>query len=174
MWQRFKPAVLLLSAAFVLGGLGCESMPWSKKKDSERSSSSTAKAGTSANSLYTRLGGEPAIRKVVDDFVQLAAADPQVNFTRKGHPNEWEATPENIRALKERLVEFIGMATGGPQKYTGADMVSSHTGMNITEAEFNAAAADLQRALEKNNVPKPLQDELLTVVATTKKDIVGK
>ena len=37
-------------------------------------------------SLYERLGGEPAITAVVDDFVNRAAGDPAVNFVRKGKP----------------------------------------------------------------------------------------
>ena len=46
-------------------------------------------------SLYDRLGGEPAIKAVVDEFVARGASDPKVNFTREGHPNHWNATPEN-------------------------------------------------------------------------------
>ena len=34
--------------------------------------------------LWTRLGGEPAVKAVVHDFVGLAASDPQVDFTRGG------------------------------------------------------------------------------------------
>jgi hemoglobin len=125
-------------------------------------------------SLYDRLGGEPAITAVVDDFVGRAASDPKVNFTRKGIPGaEWNASPENVAKLKKRLVEFVSMAAGGPNNYHGKDMKTAHTGMKITSAEFDAAAADLAASLDKFHVPAKDKAELLSTVAGTKGDIVG-
>ncbi len=123
-------------------------------------------------SLYERLGGEAAITAVVADFVGRAAADPAVNFTRKGTDKEWSATPENVALLQKRLVQFISMAAGGPQQYEGKDMKTAHAGMGITSDEFDAIAADLKASLVTFNVPQQEQDELLAVVATTKGQIV--
>jgi hemoglobin len=128
----------------------------------------------SSKTLYDRLGGEPAITKVVDDFVGMVASDPKVNFTRKGTPMEWNASAENVAMLKKHLVQFIATAAGGPQKYEGRDMKSAHKGMGISDAEFTAIAADLVAALDKNGVPQKEKDELMTVVAATKNDIVEK
>src|SRR5262249_20077180 len=41
-------------------------------------------AAVAGKSLWDRLGGEPAVRAVVHDFVLAAAPDPKVNFTRGG------------------------------------------------------------------------------------------
>ena len=123
-------------------------------------------------SLYDRLGGEAAITAVVEDFVGRAAADPAVNFTRQGAAKPWDPTPENVSKLKMRLVQFISMATGGPQKYEGKDMRGAHAGMAISNAEFDALAADLKASLVTLNVPQKEQDDLLAVVGTTRKDIV--
>jgi hemoglobin len=122
--------------------------------------------------LYERLGGEPAIRAVVDDLVARLAADPKVNVTRKGTQKEWKPTPENVAKLKKDFVDFIGMATGGPQKYTGKSMKEVHTGMQITPAEFEAAAADLKATLNKLKVPAPEQAELMRIVGSTAPDII--
>lgn len=122
-------------------------------------------------SLYDRIGGETAIVKVVDDFVAKAAADPKVNFTRSGM---WKATDQAVATLKTQLVTFLGSAFGGPQKYTGRSMKDAHKGMGITQAEFDALAADLHAALESNKVPKPEIDEIMTIAASTAKDIVEK
>ena len=125
-----------------------------------------------ATSLYARLGGESAIRAVVNEFVASASADPKVNFTRQGTGHEWNATPENVQQLKERLVQFIGEATGGPQVYKGQSMDVVHHGMKITNAEFDAAAADLKAAMEKLNVPVREQNELMKIISGTRAAIV--
>lgn len=123
-------------------------------------------------SLYDRLGGEAAIKAVIDDFVARAASNPKVNFTRKGTDAEWPATPENVAKLKTHLVNMVGMVTGGPQKYTGRDMKAAHAGMKITNAEFDALAGDLIATLDKFKVPAAEKSELLTIIGTTRDAIV--
>lgn len=124
-------------------------------------------------SLFERLGGEPAVTAVVDDFVNRAAADPAVNFTRKGEGREWEATPENVATLKKHLTQFICVATGATDMtYEGKDMVITHAGMKITNAQFDAIAGDLKATLDKFNVPAQEQKELLDIVGTTRGQIV--
>jgi hemoglobin len=120
-------------------------------------------------SLWKRLGGETAVRQVVDDFVALAAKDDKVNFTRNG---KYKLDDAKVADLKQKLVELISEVTGGPLKYTGKDMKEVHKGMGITDTEFDALAADLKKAIEKNGVkPAELQD-VLTLVGSTRKDIV--
>jgi hemoglobin len=155
----FLAVGLLLSA-------GCKDM-MGKHDDSKMSSKSD-------KSLYDRLGGHDAVAAVVHDFVGRAANDPKVNFTRNGHPNHWEATPENVARLERHLTQFIEQNTGGPQKYEGRDMVTVHRGMEISESEFGAAAADLASSLDKFKVPLREKTELMNVVASTHDQIVGK
>ena len=125
-------------------------------------------------SLYDRLGGDAAISAVVDDFVNTAAADPAVNFTRAGVAGapKWDPTPENVAILKKHLTEFIEVAAGGPQKYEGRPNKEVHAGMKITEAEFGAIAKDLSNSLDKFKVPQKEHDELMAAVAGTHDDIV--
>ena len=129
--------------------------------------------GASEKSLCDRLGGRPAITLVVNDFVDRAATDPKVNFTRKGIPGaEWDPTPENVAHLKASITDFVVQASGGPQVYKGRSMKEAHANMRITSAEFDAIAADLKASLDKYHVPEKEQNELLSAVAGTKKDIV--
>ena len=125
-----------------------------------------------AKTLYERLGGEPAIRAVIDDLVARLSANPKVNVTRKGTPKEWKPTPENVAKLKKHFVDFVAVATGGPQSYTGRNMKELHAGMQITQAEFDAAAADLKATLDKLKVPAREQEELMRIVGSTAPDIV--
>lgn len=137
-------------------------------------SAPAAQVQAKEKSLYDRLGGEAAIKAVVDDFVARAAGDPKVNFTRKGTDVEWQATPDNVAKLKKHLVQLVGMVTGGPQKYEGRSMKEAHQGMKITDAEFDALAADLKATLDKFKVPAREQMELLKIVGSTRGDIVEK
>lgn len=114
-------------------------------------------------SLYDRLGGQPAVVAVVDDFVANVAADKRVNrFFRK----------TNIANLKTRLVEQICQGTGGPCTYGGRSMKEVHKGMGITDAQFNYVVEDLQKTLNKFNVPAQEQGELMAILGPMRADIV--
>lgn len=125
-------------------------------------------------SLYDRLGGEPAIKAVCDDFVQRAATDPKVDFFRKNVPGytPWTPTDQELATFKLHLYQFVEMAAGGPQKYEGKDMKTTHKGMKITQGQFDALAGDLKASLDKFHVPAKEQGELLKAVAGTAPDIV--
>jgi len=123
----------------------------------------------STRSLYDRVGGEKAIRAVVDDFVAAAASDPNVDFTRGG---KWQASDAWVATLKGHLVAMLGSAFGGPQKYTGRTMKASHQGMGITTAQFNALAGHLKATLEKHKVPKAEIGEIMAIAASTAPDII--
>ena len=115
--------------------------------------------------LYERLGGQPAIVAVVDDFVGNVAGDARINgfFGRTDIPR-----------LKRLLVEQICAGTGGPCAYTGRTMPAAHKGMNITDAQFGALVEDLQKTLNKFKVPDKEQGELLAVLGPMKGQIVGQ
>jgi hemoglobin len=147
-----RRAVLGLVAAVALVATGCASM--------DSGSGSMAK-----KSLYDRLGGKPAITAVVDDFIGNVAADTRIN---KRFANA------NIPRLKTMLVDQICEASGGPCKYTGASMIDSHRGMNITEGEFNALVEDLVKSLDKFKVPAQEKNELLGALGGMKPQIVGR
>ena len=127
----------------------------------------TMKAGSTMpqKSLYDRLGGQPAVTAVVDDFVGNVAGDGRINgfFARTDIPR-----------LKKNLVDQICQGTGGPCTYTGRDMRTAHKGMNITDAQFNALVEDLVKTLDKFKVPEKEKGELLGVLGPMKPQIVGQ
>ncbi|TPW00592.1 MAG: hemoglobin [bacterium] len=89
-------------------------------------------------SLYERLGKEPAIAKVIDDLVEIVAADENIREKHRKHFMEGD-----VSLLKRKMVDQLGEATGGPQKYTGKNMKDAHKGMEITNKDFDALAADV-------------------------------
>lgn len=81
----------------------------------------------STKTLYEPLGGLPAITAVVDDFGARLQRDPLV----------WERFEAiNLPQFLAKLIEQVGELTGGPQKYTGIDMRTLHTGVDVTEAQY--------------------------------------
>ncbi|MFN8041555.1 MAG: group 1 truncated hemoglobin [Acidimicrobiales bacterium] len=132
------------------------------------STSTTARASATTGtakpgSLYTRLGGNTAITAVVGTFLQNVVADQRINhFFAKTDANR----------LQVLLVEQIGEATGGPEKYSGKDMTTAHAGMAITVADFNALVEDLVKALDQYQVPTAEKQELLNALAPMQTQIV--
>ena len=129
---------------------------------------STSTEQASGPTLYQRLGGREAIKGVVDDFVANMVADPRVNSRFKG------MQPAAVSKLQTNLADQICDATGGPCAYLGRDMKTTHKGMGITEAEWNATVENLVKALNKFKVPPKEQQELLSALSGMKKDIVGQ
>ena len=64
---------------------------------------------TAAASLWNRLGGEANVKRVVDDFVALAAADPKVNFFRAGAFKDKVNVPAGAGAV-EKVSNWISPA----------------------------------------------------------------
>ncbi len=139
------------------------------KRKREASEPPFAKEETKPKTLWDRLGGEAGVSKIVDDFFTLAAPNPKIDFSRGG---KYKPTPDQIAKMKRELVEQVSQASGGPLKYTGPDMKSVHKGMGITEEQFDAATADLKKALEKNKVAAEDVKQILDAVASYRKEIV--
>jgi len=122
----------------------------------------TAKAAAS-KSLYDRLGGKPAITAVVHEFIGRVAADDRIKL---------RFFNTDIPRLETLLVEFVCVATGGPCKYTGQDMGTSHAGMELVDDEFTALVEDLVGALDKFHVPKREKNEILGALGPLQPQIV--
>jgi hemoglobin len=119
-------------------------------------------------SLYTRLGGYDAIAAVVDDFITRLATDPTFARFFSGFGDD------SKKRLRQHILDQFCVAAGGPCVYLGRDMKTTHTGLGITEAQWDAAAKHLVAALDKYKVPQAEKDELMAFVGTQKKDIVEK
>jgi hemoglobin len=126
-------------------------------------------AQTPASSLYDRLGGAYAIASVVDDFIERLL----VNDTLNANPAIKQARDRVPKAgLKFHVTTLVCQVTGGPCKYVGRDMKTSHAQLNISEKEWDAMVVDFKVTLNKFGVPPAEQQQLNTIVASTKPDIV--
>ena len=119
-------------------------------------------------SLYTRLGGYDALMAVTKDFIGRLATDPSLAKFFTGLNDTSKARVES------HVVDFLCVATGGPCIYTGQDMKTAHTGLHITDADWNASAAHLTETLNKFKVPQKEQSEVMTAITGLKSQIVGQ
>ncbi|GAC16742.1 group I truncated hemoglobin [Aliiglaciecola lipolytica] len=120
-------------------------------------------ATNSSSTVYEQLGGASKVSEIVDNFVWEIEYDEQILPYFEG---------ANIDRFKQKLSEQICVVTNGPCEYTGDTMQQVHTGMNITEHHFNRTVDLLINAMNKANVPHPLQNKVLKGLAPTRKDML--
>src|SRR4051812_17676328 len=94
-------------------------------------------------SLYERLGGEANIREISNDVLDKNLSNPVISH---------HFPDIDMDKLKQLVFEFFSMGTGGPHSYTGRDMRTAHTGMQINEEEWVSGANDTISAINDNDV----------------------
>ncbi|RTR33473.1 group I truncated hemoglobin [Shewanella atlantica] len=115
-------------------------------------------------SLYERLGGEGKIALIAADIFDTHAANPTIASRYKDSDRE--------RVIKV-VTEFLCSGTGGPQDYTGKNMLDAHRAMNINEREYMAVLDDIIVALDKNDVGEREKQEMLMIAYSIKAEIIG-
>ena len=120
-------------------------------------------------SLYDRLGGIYSIATVVEDFIDRIVVDDRLNANPRVDEAHHRVLPPGFKYL---VTEMLAEAAGGPQRYTGRSMKESHREMLITPEEWRAFMDDLNRTLDKFDVPQQERSEVVAIVESTREDIV--
>ena len=113
--------------------------------------------------LYERLGGAEQITKIVGDLVDLHLQNPRIAPRFQN---------SDIAKIKHAASTFFIAGSGGPNNYTGKDMLSAHKGMNIDADEFVAVLDDALDALDKNSVGQREKEEVLYILYSMRRDII--
>ena len=103
-------------------------------------------------SLYERLGGVYSIATVVDDLIDRVMADPPLNANPLVDDAHHKVPPAGFKYL---VTEMLCWAAGGPQRYTGKDMESSHRHLRITPGEWDAFMDDVAQTLTSSQSRRP-------------------
>ena len=116
-------------------------------------------------SLYDRIGGEKKVRAIVEDIWNNHSANPIVK-------DRFAAS--NPSYVKQMVFEIFAAATGATDvKYSGKDMKTAHTGMNISEMEFNAVVDDVLAACAAHGIEQQELNEILAILWSVRKEIVN-
>ena len=113
--------------------------------------------------LYEQIGGEPVLRKTVEEFMIIMEKDDRINFAFGN---------TDITKFKQLLFEQLCNITGGPCAYTGRTMKESHEKLDVDNAMFNALAEDVYLAFDRAGVPYRLQNKVMAIFAPMQRDIV--
>ena len=116
-----------------------------------------------SQSLFEKVGGEPAVKAVVSDFYKRILEDDLLK-------PYFEHTDMAAQHKHQEL--FVTMALGGPKDYNGRSMKEAHKGLGITEEAFNHVATHLSDALLASGVEEADKDTIIGVIASLKSDVV--
>ncbi len=122
----------------------------------------------SEQSLYERIGGEPAVNAAVDIFYRKVLSDYRIN-------RFFDNVDMEKQAAKQKA--FLTMAFGGPHSYKGEDMRKGHmhlVKMGLDDSHFDAVVENLGATLEELNVSQELIVEVVAICETTRNDVLGK
>ncbi len=125
----------------------------------------TPKVPVPKDALYRELGSMEGITKVVDLFFQRINNDARINtlFLKVDHND-----------LRRLVIEQMCAATGGPCTYTGRSMEEAHSGLNLTNKDFDAFMGDLTGALKDAHVSSDAQNKLLAILKPMRPQVVGQ
>jgi hemoglobin len=115
-------------------------------------------------SLYDRLGRFDGITRIVHDLMEAHLANPLIAPRFR--------VVKDMDHAKKMAVEFFCAGCGGPERYTGRDLLAAHKGMNISEQEFMAAVDDIQTALEKNDIDPTTRGEVTAILFSLKGQVL--
>jgi hemoglobin len=93
---------------------------------------------------YDLLGGEAGVRKLVDRFYDIMAADSGAATIRAMHAAD-------LSPMRQKLFEFLSGWLGGPRLYSSCVM-SAHRPYAIGSAERDQWLMCMRRALEDTGV----------------------
>lgn len=123
-----------------------------------------------ASTLFERLGGRNGISNIVDDTVENHMNNPEVNARFLPYREK----PERLAIIKQHTIDFFSAGSGGPAVYSGKDMVTTHTGMNINPTEYMHVMDDIFAALDKNNIDEDTKKDVLAILWSLKGMIISK
>ncbi|HEX6362920.1 MAG TPA: group 1 truncated hemoglobin [Albitalea sp.] len=114
--------------------------------------------------LYERLGRREGIARITRSLIENHMANPLVK-------TRYEQS-ENLERVEQRVIEFFCAGAGGPESYSGRDMLATHRGMNISEQEFVAVVDDAMAALESNGIDAGTRSEVLAILWSLKGEVI--
>jgi len=120
--------------------------------------------GVTVETIFERIGGDSAVRAVVDGMYVRILGDAQLRPLFSG---------VNMKHLKEQQYAFFSQALGGPARYKGPGMKEAHAHLNIEARHFDRVAQHLASALQSEGVGEDVIEEITAAVSPLADEIVS-
>lgn len=109
-------------------------------------------SGVSEPSAFERMGGEPALRRVIDRFVDAVVGDLMIGFHFRD---------VDVPRLKELEYGFAARHLGAPVAYDGRPLARAHAPHPILVGQFERRMKLLEETLDASGVPAEVRDRWL-------------
>jgi hemoglobin len=114
-------------------------------------------------SIYTDIGGAPAVSAAVDDFYRRVLGDPELAGYFLG---------VDVNRVKAHQRMFISAALGGPVAYRGRSIREAHAGLHVRDADFDRVVGHLAATLTSLGVAGPTIGMIADLLAPLREQIV--
>ncbi len=122
-----------------------------------------------SDSLFTRLGGKPAVDAAVDLFYDKVLADDRIKHF---------FDPVDMTRQRSHQKAFLTYAFGGMETYTGKNMREAHAHLvrdhGLNDDHFDAVAQNLQSTLEELGLDSSLISEVMAIAGSTRDDVLNR
>ena len=105
-----------------------------------------------ATSLFEDLGGEPVLRKLIDQFVDRVFDDVMIGFFFRNARRE---------RIKQKEYEHAAQHLGAGVEYTGRPLAEAHRAHPIMGGQFSRRLMILKETLEAGGVPEHVKQHWL-------------
>jgi hemoglobin len=108
--------------------------------------------GAAGMTLFEELGGEPALRAIIERFVDVMFDDVMIGFHFR------DASRERIKAKE---YEFAASHLGAEIEYTGRPLPEAHASHPILDGQFARRTKILEVTLEEHDAPARVREHWL-------------
>lgn len=122
-------------------------------------------------SNYERLGGELALRELVDRFYDYMETLPEARTIRMLHPKD-------LRSARGKLFMFLSGWLGGPDRYIAA---FGHPRLRVRHLPFAIGTEErdqwmlcMKKALAETDIDNAFRDQLLSAMQQTATFMINK
>lgn len=109
--------------------------------------------------------GQDGIGRIVDRFVKLNFADPEIGEIFANH--------DRVRLTRTLFEQFCYILNAGCA-YSGRDMASAHKDLGVQKADMNRLVETLQQAMTAEGVDFQAQNRFLSKLAPMRRDVLQK
>ena len=122
-------------------------------------------------SSYERLGGEDALRALVDRFYDQMEALPEAKTIRDLHAKD-------LGSARGKLFMFLSGWLGGPDRYIAAfghpRLRARHLPFSIGKEESDQWMSCMRKAFEGMEIDSEFRDQLLSALDQTAKHMINR